>query len=551
MPEKTQLAFGFHTLHLVITLICGLGLIGCGQSEPALPNWTLSLEANASSVLPGRSVGLNVTASGRSSNPESRTWRIVSGVGRLTELNGPSTSFVSPIDPKTPSVTTISVTIASTPPVTATTQIQVLAPPSGDVDFSFGETGFIHTDFTKSGSPAFNDNLSGVQFLPNGSFYAYGTTFNSTVVPAKKGIAVAKYNPDGSLDTTFGETGKAIIGLGEFDNFNQFTLQDDGKILVLGFVSRTTYSTYIGYRLNQNGSIDNSFGKNGRLVIDSTDRAVTQLKSGQVLSVTTCCFPDQNVVLKRYNTDETLDTSFGTNGQVTVNATNDLDYAEQIKLDSSGHIFVLANAVKTSSPNGRSILIKLDTNGQRSTNFGTNGVLELGPSCLPNGGNCQLGPVVVFKQIADDGKIVLAGEINKPANPNWGYLYLNANGSRNTSFGTDGKFMIADEYTLNALNTIGPVFAGNRFYIIRRIDTGDRRGSYLEQRELNGTLNLAGPDPKLRLENSKQIFAGSLSLMPNGKLLLAGTTSESLIPFDINPSPLLGGSDFAFSQLLP
>jgi hypothetical protein len=155
----------------IISILIFLAVITACTQTPEPPRWTLTIEAKTVTVLPGRSLELSVAATGRSGLPEERTWRIVSGLGKLTIQNGSSTTLVSPIDTKVSSVTTVAVTIASQPPVTSTIDVQMLAPPSGDIDFGFGETGFLHTDFTRSDAlSAFSDEVGSIQVLPNGLF---------------------------------------------------------------------------------------------------------------------------------------------------------------------------------------------------------------------------------------------------------------------------------------------------------------------------------------------------------------------------------------------
>ncbi|MFN9914614.1 MAG: hypothetical protein ACK53L_18645, partial [Pirellulaceae bacterium] len=74
-----------------------------------------------------------------------------------------------------------------------------------------------------------------------------------------------RYNTDGSLDTSFGTSGRVVTAIGTtIDQGYSITLQPDGKIVIAG----ATYNSSNNYdfaliRYNANGSLDGSFGTGG------------------------------------------------------------------------------------------------------------------------------------------------------------------------------------------------------------------------------------------------------------------------------------------------
>jgi uncharacterized delta-60 repeat protein/uncharacterized repeat protein (TIGR02543 family) len=75
-------------------------------------------------------------------------------------------------------------------------------------------------------------------------------------------LALARLNPDGSLDTSFGQGGKVESDFGGYESINTITLQTDGKILAAGYVG-TAEDNFIMARYLADGSLDTSFGSGG------------------------------------------------------------------------------------------------------------------------------------------------------------------------------------------------------------------------------------------------------------------------------------------------
>jgi uncharacterized delta-60 repeat protein len=115
----------------------------------------------------------------------------------------------------------------------------------GSLDTSFGSNGKVVTDFYDS-----DDNVLSVLIQPDGKIIAAGPTFH-TFVGYEFGIA--RYNADGSVDTTFGAGGKKGISLGTTnDLLFDAVLQPDGKIVAVG----ESYANFAVVRFNNtaNGS---------------------------------------------------------------------------------------------------------------------------------------------------------------------------------------------------------------------------------------------------------------------------------------------------------
>jgi uncharacterized delta-60 repeat protein len=137
--------------------------------------------------------------------------------------------------------------------------------PTGEPDVSFDVDGRLNT--------AFNGNsfANAVVVQSNGKIVAAGAV---TFGLDGSNFVLARYNPNGSLDTTFGanSNGRAFIDfvpMGE-DQANDLALQSDGKIVVAGFKGSFTSNnaTFALARFLPNGTLDASFGTGGAVTTD-------------------------------------------------------------------------------------------------------------------------------------------------------------------------------------------------------------------------------------------------------------------------------------------
>ncbi|NTV07207.1 MAG: hypothetical protein HGA81_01175 [Chlorobium limicola] len=130
------------------------------------------------------------------------------------------------------------------------------------------------------------------------------------------GIAVVRYNLEGSLDTSFSGDGKLITQFGVGSSWrnsvaNSVTVQSDGKIVVAGDVN----NDIVVARYNTDGSMDTSFSGDGIVITDlgqiESARNVTVQSDGKIVVVGSSSRSDNvDFLMLRYNSDGSLDTSF-------------------------------------------------------------------------------------------------------------------------------------------------------------------------------------------------------------------------------------------------
>ncbi|MCC6330044.1 MAG: carboxypeptidase regulatory-like domain-containing protein [Acidobacteria bacterium] len=305
-------------------------------------------------------------------------------------------------------------------------------------------------DTTFSGDGTLSD-LFGTAFVvavqPDGKILAAGTGYNEF----DSDFAVARYNPDGSRDTTFGGgTGMVTTGIFYYgyDEVLAIAIQPDGKIVAAG-VASTCYEvcaliSFAVVRYNPDGSLDTSFGGDGvvvTVIASSDDRpySVAIQPDGKILVAGRSGASGQtDFTLVRYNTDGTLDSTFDSDGIVRTNIRGD-DFGSSLALQSDGKIVVVGESwnglwgAPNSSPDFA--VVRYNPNGSLDTTFGQNGRVT-----TPMGNYSSNAFSVA---IQTDGRIVAAGYSNNGSNLDLAIARYDPDGSLDATFDSDGKVTTA------------------------------------------------------------------------------------------------------------
>lgn len=235
-------------------------------------------------------------------------------------------------------------------------------------------------------------------------------------------MAVLRYTPSGSLDSTFGSGG---IATGPLGTAHGLELQPDGKIVLGGSgpdPDRAAVDNILLARFNADGTPDSAFGSRGvvrtRVGHTSDAWALALQRDGRILAAGSSWVGGDAasaMTVVRYLPDGQLDPGFGTNGVVTTPAT----MATAIGLLPDGRIVVAGTA------DLRLGVIRLQPSGALDPSFGTNGLAEIGNDGLTGAWDLALQP---------DGRIVV---------PGWNMsvfaiVRFGTNGELDPSFGQDG-----------------------------------------------------------------------------------------------------------------
>ena len=261
---------------------------------------------------------------------------------------------------------------------------------AGGLDPSFGTGGTVTTAIGGGSDTAYD-----VAFQSDGKILAAGACGTD--------FCLARYNSDGSLDTSFDSDGKVTTAVGatSFGWSQPVAVQNDGKIVAaLG-----CQSTFCLARYNSDGSLDTSFDTDGLVTTDvGTGRDITTavlIQSDQKIVAAGYCRVDDDTkefCLARYNSDGSLDPSFDSDGRLTDNFGFNYAAAEDAALQNDGKIVAVGKCGPFEL--GDSCIARFNANGSRDTSFDGDGLV----TTIFDGGS-YFGSVAV----QSDGRIVATG----------------------------------------------------------------------------------------------------------------------------------------------
>ncbi len=229
---------------------------------------------------------------------------------------------------------------------------------AGGLDPAFGSGGTVITSYN---GPAPSDALP----QPDGKIVVVAGFDNDP--SATEAFGVLRYQANGALDTSFGVAGRATAAFTNFINSpNDAALQSDGKIVVAGNAQSAdgTLSEFAVARFNANGTLDSTFGTGGKVTtnfvgvqaggVSNPATSVLIQSDGKILvagSASQCARRCPLLTaLARYNTNGSLDTSFGSGGTVGVTS---IGAIHTLGEDAAGDIFGLNGAlIAEFSPSG-------------------------------------------------------------------------------------------------------------------------------------------------------------------------------------------------------
>lgn len=275
---------------------------------------------------------------------------------------------------------------------------------SGSPDLTFGNTGHIITSFGK-----FSSHCNTIAIQADGQIIAAGEINNSEVVNDDYNFALVRYSENGAIDSTFGSNGIVTTVIGShLSSPKSIAIQPDKKIIVAGEVWDDIFSDFVIVRYNSDGSLDTGFGNGGIVhtrISETYDfaRSVVIQPDGKILVAgsSQSSLSNYDFTIVRYNTDGSLDSTFGVNGIVITDIGQDL--GNEIVLLPDGKI-ILAGSSATYASSGFAVL-RFNSDGTLDKSFGDNGlILNLFDLFHDSEGTCLA--------LKNDGEIIVGGHIN-------------------------------------------------------------------------------------------------------------------------------------------
>jgi uncharacterized delta-60 repeat protein len=217
--------------------------------------------------------------------------------------------------------------------------------PDGTLDTTFNG-GMVSNNFGDLGGAGFSE-INSIALQTDGRIVVAGSKFTS----GNEEFALARYNPDGTLDYTFGtqfSLGPFSFGTGEvltdfkfvsgsrFASANSLAIQSDGRIVAAGsFRGGAGHFGFALARYDADGTLDPDFQGDGKVVTSDPCVSVNGMAiqpDGKIVAAGQGGSSSSAFQLARYNPDGSLDSGFGIGGIVDTQFPSSTGYKPTAKL---------------------------------------------------------------------------------------------------------------------------------------------------------------------------------------------------------------------------
>ncbi len=353
----------------------------------------------------------------------------------------------------------------------------------GSLDNSFGSGGYTAMNFNPKASA---NQAEAVAIQSDGKILAAGYAY----INGSDSFALARYNTNGTLDTTFGNKGGVLTATGGMAF--SMAVQTDGKIVLSGD-NGAGYAALARY--NANGTLDTTFGKGGELITKiytnnaATNNSLLIQPDGKIVITGPTKDPTSGYggfMVARFNANGTADSSFGNVGEVITHvAGSGTDGPSGAALQIDGKIVVSGSAQFPSLGTSDLCLIRYNANGTLDTTFGSsgNGIVTVPPPA----GFTSFNPHNSGVELQSDGKIVACGYLITSTGESFAGARVNADGSLDSSYGNSGwatwPNLTGDEPSASALQPDGRLLIvgagpGNTVMLARVLQSAPQIGSF-------------------------------------------------------------------------
>jgi uncharacterized delta-60 repeat protein len=336
---------------------------------------------------------------------------------------------------------------------------------------------------------------------------------------ANNGIALVRLNTNGTPDAGFGTAGVVVFGV-EHTVPVGVAIQLDGKIVV-GSTAGANVDGGGGFglaRFNSNGSVDTSFGAGGQVQVvpfgTALSAALVLQSDGKILMT------GSNAVA-RFDSNGQLDTTFGTGGISVLPFFGAAAIAEQ----SDGKILI-ASSSQLFDADTDGMIVRLNSNGTLDKTFGLFGQIS---SAASGGAFGPTGVAAVSSIVLQvDGKFIVAGAltsklINPPGSNSTGFglVRYNSNGSIDTSFGTRGGVLTNFGSNPNATAFALAIQSNGDIVAAGQAGPSLALSRYTSAGKLDTTFGSSGTVTTSLGSNASAI--SSLAIQSDGKIVAAGS----------------------------
>jgi uncharacterized delta-60 repeat protein len=431
------------------------------------------------------------------------------------------------------------------PPQSSAGRTPTAAKLTGQLDPTFGTEGKVTTDFGSE-----NEEVHALVAQPDGKIVAAGSSWPGL----GPHFTLARYNADGSLDSTFGDGGKVVTNMigDEHDYASAHALlqQPDGKLIAVGdaYQPDLGHAVFALARYNADGTLDSTFGADGK-VLAAVDRepsisredeghAAALAPDGKIVVGGVSGLYPQDFALMRFNTDGSVDTTFGTEGRVTTDF-GASDTIQGVAVLPDGKILAAGYGGKEEgNENEDFALARYNVDGSLDSGFGTGGKVLTDVST-----NRDEAAALVVRP---NGKIVVGGPAYvgvtfcaTDACRYFGFALAqyNPDGSLDKSFGKGGTAM--QDFALSSADYALQLLPDGRLAAVGYLDDNDFGLALFTP---NGSLiDTLGKKGKIIARfGPYRDTAYAVALQPDGKIVIAGAAT-------VDPKNILN-ADFALAR---
>lgn len=389
--------------------------------------------------------------------------------------------------------------------------------------FSLNE-GYVFTNFPYIG---FNSasSVSDIKILENGKILLGGSDGYSSTL--------ARYNNNGLLDSVFGSSGYFIANSNEFEPFyfpssSTINLQVDGKVLVASYQGGIA-------RFNQDGTVDTTFGENGKLLTNSMNVQSLLIQGDGKILVAGGIGIGPNMTannVTRYNIDGTLDTSFGVNG-TTQTRIGFEDIAYDAALQPDGKIIIVGRTFYDTATRDFSI-VRYNSDGSLDTTFSEDGKQT---TAIGN-----MDDHAYSIKLQADGKLVVGGISDFDLT----LVRYNSNGSLDSSFSNDGivKMDLGGTESIESLiiQSDGKILVSGNSY-----NVDNKQNIFLARFNGDGSVDKSFANDGFLITNFGTNYSSvsDIDVQPDGRIVLAGRSDKEIVLVRYNSN---GSIDSTFND---
>jgi uncharacterized delta-60 repeat protein len=383
-------------------------------------------------------------------------------------------------------------------------------PPAGSLDTSFGSDGIVVTDFASNS----NDEGHAIAIQSDGKIIVAGYAYEGS----KKFFALVRYNPDGSLDTSFGSGGKVTTNFdSEVGNDCAYAMKIDqnGKIVVVGTRQNQKFAVV---RYNTDGTLDTTFGGTGYITTDIPDTSpdiAYSLTFDATNKIIVAGYSGNDFCIVRYEEDGYLDSTFGSGGIAKFDLGTTSDYGRAVAIQQDGRILVGGDS------NSQFALIRSLSDGSGlDTSFNSSGKII---TSMKNGGD--RGNSLLLQP---DGNIIQVGFSSNSDTHSYDFALIRytTTGVIDTTFGVNGNGKVLTNFNEDGRNdyaTAAITDANNRLIVVGYTELSSNYDFVIARYDADGNLDTSFGALKFDL-GSNDDRAQAVAIQSDGKIVIAGFT---------------------------